>query len=287
MASTRKSGKNTDLWHARLAWGGTLLGALVMAAALAPVNAAQNADQLPAEPATPAQTASLSAAAWTTPQCSGCHTPSDLFSHPVDVVPSFEIPADFPLFGGRLTCATCHDADAAADHALARRDHTDLLRGKATGSDFCTQCHSEFGSSRLDMHASMLGRAHLRWDEGGRGFEGTVTRPADVVAAESSDNCLTCHDGSVASDAGHDRASTGLSFSGAGFGRSGHPVSVEYRAGEPDAPPLHTSMTLDERIRLFDDRVECASCHSVYARTPGLLVVSNERSRLCLSCHDL
>ncbi|MHC4317018.1 MAG: cytochrome c3 family protein [Planctomycetota bacterium] len=50
---------------------------------------------------------------------------------------------------------------------------------------------------------------------------------------------------------------------------------------------LKPAASLDRRIRLFDNRVGCGSCHSPFADDEALLVMSNLRSRLCLSCHEL
>jgi len=43
---------------------------------------------------------------------------------------------------------------------------------------------------------------------------------------------------------------------------------------------------LDDRIRLPGGEVSCRSCHSLYSPHEGHLVIPNDRSRLCLSCHD-
>ncbi|NNK62673.1 MAG: hypothetical protein HKO98_05620 [Gemmatimonadetes bacterium] len=60
------------------------------------------------------------------------------------------------------------------------------------------------------------------------------------------------------------------------------------RTGAPDPyDGLRHPDLVDPRIRLFDGNLGCGSCHSVYAGEPGLLVMRNERSRLCTSCHDL
>ncbi|MFG0251925.1 MAG: cytochrome c3 family protein [Phycisphaerales bacterium JB038] len=236
--------------------------------------------------ATPLDVQGIESAGWTNSDCSGCHTPDQLFSHPVGVTPSFELPDDFPLFNGQITCATCHDSTSAAAHAAARQNGTALLRGQVQGADFCLQCHDQIGRDRADLHGSMLGIAHLRWGDT-RTFGGMGLEAQSLTEAEDSTKCLTCHDGSVASDVGHDGLASSFSIGNPRYGQSGHPIRMEYRAGARDSSPLHLPSMLDDRIRLFDDRVECASCHSVYAGTEDLLVLSNDRSALCLSCHDL
>jgi predicted CXXCH cytochrome family protein len=282
MARRTRSENRLKNLHSRIAWAVTLVGGLAMCCVLPVRGTVQPAGASgavePAERTAPST--------WTNPDCSGCHTPTDLFSHPVGVSPSFELPPDFPLFNGRITCATCHDSTSAAAHAAARQNGTDLLRGEASGADFCLQCHDQVGRDRTDLHGSMLGVAHLRWGEA-RTFGGVGGGLEPLSEAENSTKCLTCHDGSVASDVGHDRMTAGSGLGGVPFGQAGHPISMEYRAGQRDSSPLHLPAMLDDRIRLFNERVECASCHSMYARTEDLLVLSNDRSALCLSCHDL
>lgn len=66
-----------------------------------------------------------------------------------------------------------------------------------------------------------------------------------------------------------------------------HPVDIPYRLTNHFADgPLTPRFSLDTRVRLFDSNITCASCHSPYATQPALLVMSNQGSRLCLSCHQ-
>ncbi|MBL4701171.1 MAG: hypothetical protein JKX85_07925, partial [Phycisphaeraceae bacterium] len=103
--------------------------------------------------------------------------------------------------------------------------------------------------------------------------------------------CLSCHDGSIASD-----VSGGGMGIGRGFGASGnrggeHPIGMTYpttgnkvvSTGSQIAFAL--PMSLDQRIQLVDGKVSCISCHSPYSKENNLLVMSNDRSKLCLSCH--
>ncbi|MHC4293642.1 MAG: cytochrome c3 family protein [Planctomycetota bacterium] len=41
----------------------------------------------------------------------------------------------------------------------------------------------------------------------------------------------------------------------------------------------------NQRIRLFNDRVGCGSCHSLYAQTEKNLVDRYEMGVLCRQCH--
>ena len=108
-----------------------------------------------------------------------------------------------------------------------------------------------------------------------------MRRNASFDAASQA--CLSCHDGIMSKDvtitktAGRDVLSE-------------HPVGVSMSAlqlARPDAEPMMRAPTqLDRRIRLFDNRVGCTSCHSPFSTEPKLLVMSNRNSDLCLSCHQ-
>jgi predicted CXXCH cytochrome family protein len=218
---------------------------------------------------------------WVDGRCGGCHQIEDAFTHPVGIVPSMPVPPGLPLEHGRLECTTCHDNRASADHLRARELHTPLLRLEA--ADLCAECHDRTSTSHPDVHAMMLDRAHLRWP--GVGAEpGGSGPPASPDAA--SGTCLGCHDGSVAS-AAIDRPPLPRLASGAlrsvSIGAS-HPVGTEYRLH--GGVSLRPTSALDPRIRLFDNRIGCGSCHSPYAGGEAMLVMSNLGSRLCLSCHD-
>jgi predicted CXXCH cytochrome family protein len=135
---------------------------------------------------------------------------------------------------------------------------------------------------RVAMHAIALGRAHLRPPTTIVNFGGSAVS-ADEAAVLTSAECLACHDGSVATAVQHavpgqdwrgDRRLVGLLPS--------HPVGVSY----PDREGYIRQSSLDDRVRLHEGRVECASCHSLYSAEPNMLVMSNDRSTLCLSCHD-
>jgi predicted CXXCH cytochrome family protein len=200
------------------------------------------------------------------------------------------IPAELPLVNGEIACITCHDNSSASRHRQARLDGSSLLRRPVAGGGLCSQCHDPSSPQRRDRHALMLRRAHLRWpdDHAGRSASSTSTAPAGLFDPES-ETCLTCHDGSVATDIGHDSPGFTVGAGGRALGfPGGHPIGVEY----PRSPlrrrgaPLRAPNMLDDRIRLYDNRVACMTCHNPYAPRRDLLVMSNAGSALCLKCHD-
>jgi predicted CXXCH cytochrome family protein len=123
------------------------------------------------------------------------------------------------------------------------------------------------------------------------------TRAYDTPAGELDEAslvCLSCHDGTVARDvyAGtHAMNWSDLTSAGIAPGRTrltNHPVGIRYPVGEQQYHSAE-AVTADSRIRLPDGRIQCTTCHDPHntRRHAGMLVISNDRSRLCLACHRL
>lgn len=108
----------------------------------------------------------------------------------------------------------------------------------------------------------------------------------DVLDA-ASNNCLTCHDGVNAGEAGH----RWLGSHGGNLGEAGrnHPVGVPYMRRESDSRGslLRHATRLPREVRLPDGRVSCVSCHNLYNIDRHHLSVPIEGSRLCLTCHEM
>jgi hypothetical protein len=86
-----------------------------------------------------------------------CHAPEN-YVHPVGIEPSQEkkanIPANFPLQKGKITCLTCHDIYWQCQK---RRVDKNSLRGKRTPkrSDFCYKCHDKASYEMMDVHTQL------------------------------------------------------------------------------------------------------------------------------------
>ncbi len=109
--------------------------------------------------------------------------------------------------------------------------------------------------------------------------------------------CLGCHDGVTALNISHGPRPPGTAFT------DDHPISFVYDAelAARDgslADPRAAQVTLIDseggswrgtidQLLLEGGRMECVSCHDVHGRyaNPGLLKMSNEGSRFCLTCH--
>lgn len=200
-------------------------------------------------------------------QCLSCHPLDAGRSHPVNVTPSMALPAGMPLTGNRMTCTTCH-LDTIEAHAAARGGITGDKFLRATGTtSFCAACHSSVQFDRRGQHPRAVTQAHpdLARQRG--------SAPS-LLESDTSHSCLGCHDGTVASDA----------FSSPGGSmRANHSTGVAY--GRRGRSKLIAPDRLDARIELPNGQVACTSCHNLYSREPKLLVMRNDASKLCRSCH--
>ncbi len=254
-----------------------LLAALAVSTLLGTVPVAfGGANPLPARPAAAVPvngSARLHPSTRSNQSCSQCHEVTAGMSHPVDVRPSMTVPEGLPLEGGHLVCTTCHEADPAGkplDSSLLRDIGSRLI---------CSQCHTQVSGQGRSEHAGGMLKAHS-----GQGMFGNSRGHSDSRGLDDeSRECMSCHDGNFASDAGRQVAGGGLELETS----REHPVGVEYRPGKPMSElRLKPAERLDPRVRLFDGVVGCGSCHSVYSKQPGLLVKNNVRSELCMSCHE-
>ncbi len=208
--------------------------------------------------------------------CRSCHHIEPDLSHPIDVVPSMWTPPHLVLENGTMTCVTCHghrSGDAAGGPV------TDPARDPG----LCAACHDPVRGDARQIHAASLGRAHLLapGTSGAQRLRGP-SWPGEFDA--ESQACLECHDGTLARIPGIRTGPRGPASAARLLGGR-HPIGVEQRprgAGD-NLVPAHT---LDPRIRLFDGRVGCGSCHNPYSGHEAMLVMSNQASALCLTCHD-
>jgi len=176
-----------------------------------------------------------------------------------------------------------------------------------SGGEICTVCHTPHNADITIADAPLWNHEITTtvfelYDS--PTFDGSATI---VQPAGSSVLCLSCHDGTVALDSfGGTTGSTYIS----GVYNLGttllddHPISFLYDAalvavdgGLHD--PASTTVTIGsgddtktgtlQDIMLFNDQLQCASCHDVHNKfTDGvsLLRITKDGSTICLTCHD-
>lgn len=226
---------------------------------------------------TPVSAQTLGSLAQTASSCGDCHAMDPIFSHPIDIHVSSLVSDHLVLDQGLMTCTTCHtDADYERhDRAIQAGDP--MLRLPA--DQLCITCHVNEAATRRSAHASMQRQAHSQTPKA-RDDRQAVSLANGLDTA--SRQCLACHDGMIAADAG-----AGLRLSSTMFSTN-HPVGMEYPSDlAAGRLSLHTRDTRDARIRLVDGVVGCSSCHSLYSDHRRLLVIDNDESQLCMACHNL
>lgn len=198
--------------------------------------------------------------------CGRCHAYALQVSHPTGFTPEHIPPAQFPLDWKRdVTCSTCHQVHG---------HEQGLLRGNLRGREFCLGCHNEvFFAGMADRGTSIQLTGHLA----------KSSVPDNIDLDPFSRQCLSCHAGSGDALNIHIDQQGIVHHSG---GSGNHPIGMPY--GQPKGIGLyHKKVDLPAAILLPQGKVGCVSCHVGYSKKHGALVMSNERSALCMKCHDI
>ncbi|MDH4100021.1 MAG: cytochrome c3 family protein [Nitrospirota bacterium] len=144
----------------------------------------------------------------------------------------------------------------------------------------CLSCHD--GTIAVDSIINAPGS--------GKTWGDTPNEPVAVAHLKMNmGECGGCHNGTIAHDGNIKYLTQNL--------KSTHPISMTYPT-LTDADPMFIAPGSDGKfangIKLYNGKVECASCHNPhlgeadYATNPGLrpfLRVSNSQSAMCTTCH--
>lgn len=132
----------------------------------------------------------------------------------------------------------------------------------------CLSCHD--GTMAVDMVVFRPGNFDSAADK---------AMHMRINAADNTISCGKCHNGRVAHDISIKHLDTDL--------RNDHPISMRY-AGllrvDADFRLPHTPQGFDNGVKLYEGRVECASCHNVHNPEKDLLLRVNS-DVLCQTCH--
>lgn len=163
----------------------------------------------------------------------------------------------------------------------------DFSDGGRIARDLCTACHTPHITN---AQAPLLVRRPAA-TQPARSYKTAV---GDLN--EASLICLSCHDGVIAPDVyagSHAIQWYDLSTGGVDPGKTrmtSHPIGVPYPPRSADTG-YHSAQAAVQKgkVRFYDGRIQCTTCHDPHntGRHKGMLWTSNERSRLCLSCHKL
>ena len=215
----------------------------------------------------------------------GCHAYDRSLNHPVGVaVPAPErLPSYMPPDHiNRIDCLTCH-SDPRPTTPVNDDDAGERMIIVPDGDDLCNSCHMQMrGNGRTPEHWRFSNKAHL----GSIGPRPPSTTGMDVAFDEidpESMTCVSCHDEITVTVPQENETYTQRAARWTTM--SDHAIGMQYAAvarqrGELNYPPADT-----ERIRLFDGKVGCGSCHSLYADNSAYLAAKQNNGQLCRSCH--
>jgi predicted CXXCH cytochrome family protein len=104
-----------------------------------------------------------------------------------------------------------------------------------------------------------------------------------------SKECVSCHDGVFASSVTIRAGVWTHQKELMTFDKGSHPIGIDYEAARVSNRRawLRPMSLVDPRIRFFDGKVGCGSCHNPYSNIEARLVMSDRESMLCMSCHQL
>jgi predicted CXXCH cytochrome family protein len=190
------------------------------------------------------------------------------------------------LDGLRITCLTCHnqpkssgltdDIDGSPERRLRIPNEVNL----------CCSCHRKMpGNLKKQSHWQFSSRAHLGRINLQSSLRSNSAQAIGGIDTESR-MCISCHQDITVTIPGENETTSQKRKRWRSM--KDHPIGMEYsRVAMRKVSKYRYPLIHNDRIRLFDDKMGCGSCHSLYSGENGHLIQSNIRSALCFECHDM
>jgi predicted CXXCH cytochrome family protein len=204
----------------------------------------------------------------------------------------------------KLIAAALFLVATTASAQITDSDHNFIGTGWNATGEICIVCHAAHNNNNaggeLLWNHTLSGATYVVYDSP------TFSQTAANPPSGASKLCLSCHDGTVSLDSFGGGANSGAGFinggveGGTNFGTdlsNDHPISFAYVTGAgEELSDITTGVTFGDATTgtiadmLFGDQVECSSCHDVHNTKSGnnstLLLIDNDASALCLTCHQ-
>jgi hypothetical protein len=112
------------------------------------------------------------------------------------------------------------------------------------------------------------------------------SKQEDTIDSYSKD-CLSCHDGAIASDRDVQYKNSPFKNKHSYDGTKEHPIGMNYASYVAANPTSYKPITaFNSKMIFVNGRVGCLTCHYPLNPEKGHLVMSDFRSALCLTCHN-
>lgn len=197
-------------------------------------------------------------------------------------------------------CATCHDQHSPVETSLGAWGPDGWPATEQPADDHgssCTRCHSfhdptaiTFGDRRIEIADAKVGthcqscHSHSDTRTLARLTEGHVAAAAlyhwlgpELGDYTLSDACLICHDRNHTLPT---NLPVFLPVTPRFETHASHPYGIRMDSGGDFFRPV-----IDSRIPLFDDKIECLTCHDLSAETEDLVIRFETKYEMCRGCH--
>jgi predicted CXXCH cytochrome family protein len=213
-----------------------------------------------------------------------CHDYNPVMNHPVGVTIDQSVSGDMPLdSAGRITCLTCHKKPPSSGNSINTDVSQDFTLYIPEGVQFCVSCHTKMKTSlsrqshwrsSMSVHLSPINLSQLS----------TPARQRIGSIDTESYMCLSCHDEMMVMiplerETRQQKVTRWRNM-------RDHPIGMDYSRVALLKSRQYRYPLLNDRIRLFDGKMGCGSCHNLYSNERKFLVQENSSSALCRQCHD-
>ena len=165
-------------------------------------------------------------------------------------------------------CLQCHSYHQP-EMITTTRGTIDLGSLAQVNEGHCLSCHDGKGSLNL-LSEAHLAAATLYHEQA-----------SSLKGISPSQGCLNCHSNNTATAWQLAYDGDVLEFSE----HATHPFEVEVIPGQ-GSYAHRIRREIDPRIPLFEQTIQCQTCHQLTAETPDLILAFDEATDLCLGCHQ-
>jgi predicted CXXCH cytochrome family protein len=194
-------------------------------------------------------------------------------------------------------CVFCHTPNVTKNKDISSWNRNNISKtfavyGSSFGDKTSQNIQGSVSMACLGCHDGTLAKDRFTNIDISQSHHKQILYPIGEASNNSSDTtatsvpCAFCQSLAeyLKSEEGHSGAGSHSRYS-----YDVHPVSVMY-PNPSKGLEFHIPPDIQrgwQNMKLFDGKVECASCHDIHSSTkPPFLRISNRGSRLCKICHD-